>query len=191
MKLDMSKDEALSYTSVPWKPHLWAWLSIILALISIKLTFKNTSSKAEQKTMVACYQTCYTNSTEGSINKSIWKNQQSPTVFLYDFKNHKYWIAVRHYTCYKSTINNKLTFQKVLVFCDCKQSSSQVQLFCLALFCSASAQTVLTRMVGITEYKGHLKLKRLTTERHIKTTLLHPTYIIQATEFKNRDMTTI
>ena len=93
-----------------------------LALISIKLIFENISLKAEQKTMVARYQTCYTNSTEGSINKSIWKNQQSPTVFLYDFKNHKYWIAVRHYTCYKSTINNKLTFQKVLVFCDCKQS---------------------------------------------------------------------
>ena len=28
MKLDLCICEALSYTSVPWKPYLWAWLSI-------------------------------------------------------------------------------------------------------------------------------------------------------------------
>ena len=28
MKLDLCICEALSYTSVSWKPHLWAWLSI-------------------------------------------------------------------------------------------------------------------------------------------------------------------
>jgi len=28
MKLDFCICEALSYMSVPWKPYLWAWLSI-------------------------------------------------------------------------------------------------------------------------------------------------------------------
>ena len=37
--------------------------------------------------MVARYQTCYTNSTEGSIHESIWKNQQPFTVLLQDAKN--------------------------------------------------------------------------------------------------------
>ena len=60
-----------------------------LPLISIKPIFENISSKVEQKTMVACYQTWYTNSTKGSIHESIWKNQQPPTVFLHDAKNHK------------------------------------------------------------------------------------------------------
>ena len=55
-----------------------------LPLISIKLIFESISSKAEQKTTVARYQTYYTNSTEGSIHGSIWKNQQPPTVFLHD-----------------------------------------------------------------------------------------------------------
>ena len=59
MKLDLCICEALSYTLVPWKPYLWAWLSI-----SIKPIFETISSKAEQKTMVARYQTCYTNSTK-------------------------------------------------------------------------------------------------------------------------------
>ena len=73
--------------------------------------------------MVAYYQTYYTNSTEGSIHESIWKNQQPPTVFLHDAKNHRYWLAVRHYARYRSITNNKLTFfQKVLVFSDGKQS---------------------------------------------------------------------
>ena len=72
---------------------------------------------------VVCFQTCYTSSTEGTIRGSIWKNQQPPTVFLHDAKNHKYWTAVRHYAHYRSTTNNKLTFfQKVLVFSDGKQS---------------------------------------------------------------------
>ena len=67
--------------------------------------------------------TCYTNSAEGSIHGSIWKNQQLPTVFLQDAKNHKYWTAARHYAHYRSNTNNKLTFfQKVLVFSDGKQS---------------------------------------------------------------------
>ena len=54
--------------------------------------------------------------------------------------------------------------------------SSHDRLFCLAFFCSASTQTVLVRTVGTTEYKGHLNLKRSTAKRHIKTTLLRPTY---------------
>ena len=91
MKLDLCKYEALSYTLVPWK--LLCVRGYQLALISIKLIPENISSKAAQKTTVARYQTCYTNSTEGSIHESIWKNQQSPTVFLHDSKKYKYWIA--------------------------------------------------------------------------------------------------
>ena len=68
-------------------------------------------------------------------------------LFLHDAKNHKYWIAVRHHTCYRSTTNNsKLTFlQKILMV---SNPSSRVQLFCLAFFCSASTQTVLMCTVG-------------------------------------------
>ena len=98
--------------------------------------------------MVARYQTCYTNLTEGSIHESIWKNQQPPTVFLHDAKNHKYRIAVRHYAHYRSITNKLIFFQKVLVFYAIFQAKSD--LFCLVVFCSASAQTVLTQTVGIT-----------------------------------------
>ena len=60
---------------------------------------------AEQKTTVVCFQTCYTSLTEGTICGSIWKDQQPPTVFLHDTKNHKYWTAVRHYARYRSSRN--------------------------------------------------------------------------------------
>ena len=52
-----------------------------LPLISIILIIENISSKSEQKTTVARYQTHCTNSTEGSIHGSIWKNLQPLTVF--------------------------------------------------------------------------------------------------------------
>ena len=121
MKLDLCIYEAVSYMSVHGNDICGHGHQ--LALISIKLIFENISSTAEQKTTVACYQTCYNNSTEGSIHGSIRKNQQPPTVFLHDAKNHEYWIAVRHYARYRSTTNNKFTFfQKVLVFSDGKQS---------------------------------------------------------------------
>ena len=54
-------------------------------LFNYILIFENKSSKAEQKRTVARYKTCYTNSTEGIVHGSIWKNQQ-PTVFLHDAK---------------------------------------------------------------------------------------------------------
>ena len=44
-------------------------------------------SKAKQKTMFAHYKTCCTNSTEVTIHGSIWKQQQSPRVFLHYAKN--------------------------------------------------------------------------------------------------------
>jgi len=44
-------------------------------------------SKAEQKMTVVRYQSCYTNSTEGTICGSIWKHQQPATAFLHDPKN--------------------------------------------------------------------------------------------------------
>ena len=87
------------------------------------LIFENYLSKTEQKTTVARYQTCSINSTEGTIHGSIWNNQQPPTVFLHDAKNHKYWIEARHYARYRNPTNNKPTFfQKMLVFSDGKQS---------------------------------------------------------------------
>ena len=74
--------------------------------------------EAEEKMMTcARYQTCCTNSTEGAILRSIWKN---PTVFLHDVRNFKYWLVVRHNARCRSTTNNN--FQKVLVISDGKQS---------------------------------------------------------------------
>ena len=103
----------------------------------------------------------------------FWKNQQLPTVFLQDAKDHKYWTVVRHYTHYRRNTNNKLTFfQKVLVFSDGKQSFKP-----WPIVLSASTQTVLMCTVGTTEYKGHLNLKCSTTKRHIKTTLQRSTDI--------------
>ena len=102
------------------------------------LIFENRSSEAEQKTTVACYQTCYTNSTEGTVHGTtcIWKNQQplTCTVFLHDGKNR---VSARHYARYRSNTNNKLTFfQKVLVFSGDKQSSEPcpIVLFGILLF---------------------------------------------------------
>ena len=48
------------------------------------------SSNMEQKLMSVHYQVCYANSTEGTVHEIIWKNRQSPLVFLHDAKNHKY-----------------------------------------------------------------------------------------------------
>ena len=116
--------------------------------LPLKLIFENISLKAEQKTTVACYQTCYTNSTEGSIHGSFWKNQQSPKVFLHNAKNDNYWIAVSY-----RTNTNKLTFLHSLMV---SNPSSHVRLFCLAFLWSTLTQAVLTRTVDSTEYKGHL-----------------------------------
>ena len=88
--------------------------------LPLKLIFENISLKVEQKTTVACYQTCYTNSTEGTVHWSIWKNQQPPG--LLDAKNHTYWIATKHYARYRTNTNKLTFFQKVLVFSDGKQS---------------------------------------------------------------------
>ena len=57
-----------------------------LPLISITLIFENILSKEEQKITFAHYQTCYANSTEGTVHGSIRKNQLSPTIFLHDPK---------------------------------------------------------------------------------------------------------
>ena len=57
-----------------------------LPVKSIKPIFENISWKVEQKTTVDRYQTCYANSTKGSIHESIWKNQQPPTIFVQDAK---------------------------------------------------------------------------------------------------------
>ena len=123
-----------------WSLKLYIWyhgnyyvgMAISLPLIPIKLIFENILSKAEQKTTVARYQTCYMNSTEGTVHWSIWKNLQPPIVFLDDAKNHRYWIMMRHYACYGSNTNNKLTyFQKVLMV---SNPSSHVRLF---VWCSS------------------------------------------------------
>ena len=128
---------------------------------------------------VSCYQTCYTNSTEGSIHESIWKNQQPPTVFLQDAKNHKYWTAARHYAHYRSNTNNKLTFfQKVFVFSDAKQSFKP---WPIVLF------GILLLRLDTNSSHAHSRQALQST----KTTLLCPTYTLQAGEFFHQDLTTI
>ena len=82
-----------------WKQYSWVWLS------------------NSQKTTVACYQTCYTNSTVGSI---YWRTS---SLLQYSPK-----IAARHYACYTSNTNNKLAFfQNVLVFFDTVSFSKLLQ----------------------------------------------------------------
>ena len=76
-----------------------------LPQISIILIFGNISSKAERKKMFDHYQTCYRNSTGGTIHGSIWKNKQCPTVNPAWCQNLKYWVVVRHYAHYWSTTN--------------------------------------------------------------------------------------
>ena len=96
---------------------------------------ENMWSKAEEKTMFARNRTCCTNSTEGATHGSIWKNKQSPTVFLHDGRNFKYWLVVRHNARCRSTTTNKLTFfQKVLVFSDGKQPLDLIVSFGILLF---------------------------------------------------------
>ena len=60
-------------------------LSIADFVQSCETKVSKAWSKAEQMTMVVRYKTCYTNSTEGTVNGSIWKNQQPPTVILQYF----------------------------------------------------------------------------------------------------------
>ena len=64
---------------------------------------------------------------------------------------------------------------------------SHVWLFSLALFCSASAFS--RTWSAATEYKGHLQFKHSITERHIKTTLLYPTYSLKAAKLIHGDIT--
>ena len=90
---------------------------------------------------------------------------QPATVFLHDAKYHKYWIAMRYYTSYRSSTNSMLTFcQKVLVFLDGKQSFEP----CPIVLCGVSLQhkQFLCTQSAVTEHKGFLQLKCSTTERH-------------------------
>ena len=103
--------------------------------------------------IVVHFQNCYTNSTEETIHGSIWKNQQPATVFLHNDKNHKYWIVMRHYTCYRSFTNNKVTFfQKTFL-----QAMSDY----LASYSSVPPQHkhFSHAWLGVAEYKGHLLLR--------------------------------
>ena len=172
--------------------HLQAWLSITTR--SIKLIFQNITQNAEQKTAVVRFQTCYTSSTEGTILGSIWKNQQPPTVFLHDAKNHKYWTAVRHYACYRSSTNNRfIFFQKVLVFSNGKQSIEPCPIvqFGVLLF-RINTNSSNAHTVGSNRVQRSLAVERLsTTGRHIKTTLLCLTYSLKAEKPIHGDMTTI
>ena len=110
LKLDLCICEALSCTSVPWKPYLWAWLSI-----SIKPIFRRRRSRRQwllATKLATPIQLKYT-----------WKYLEEPAASYSILPRCQYWTAVRHYTRYISNSNNKLTFfQKVLVFSDSKQS---------------------------------------------------------------------
>ena len=61
MKFDLCICEALSYTY--GTNETICGRGYQLPIILFKLIYENISLKAEQKTTVACYQTCYTNST--------------------------------------------------------------------------------------------------------------------------------
>ena len=72
----------------------------------MKLEHLRIIVKGGEKSTFPCYQTCYTNLTEGTISGSVWKNQQSPAVFLHNAKMLQYWLVVRHYACLRSTPTN-------------------------------------------------------------------------------------
>ena len=86
---------------------------------------------------------------------------------------------MRHYARYRRTTNNKLTFfQKLLVFSDGKQAFK----FRL-VFYSASNSSVLRARSAILSIKVTCNNLTLgTAEQHMKTTLLCPTYSLQAVE---------
>ena len=91
---------------VAWKLHLWA-LPLMINKPTIKVEIQGNGCSLPN----LLYKFNWI------IVRSIWKNQQPPTVFLHDAKPQI--SVVRHYTGYRSTINSKLTFlQKVLIFCD-------------------------------------------------------------------------
>ena len=191
MKLDLCIDEALSCR---YHGNCICGHGYQLPLISIKLIFENISSKAEQKTMVARYQTCYTNSTEGIVYMEVSGRTSSLLQLVHDAKNHKYWTAVRHYTRYRiSNTNNKLTFfQKVLVFSDGEQSfkSCLIVLFgVLLLRLDTNSSHAHGRHYRV---QRSLEVEALNRLWHIRTTLQHPTYVqLQGAEFINQDITTI
>ena len=66
MKFDLCIYEALNYKYDTMETICGCGYE--LPLISFKLIFENSSSKAEQKTAVAHYQTFYTNSTEVTVH---------------------------------------------------------------------------------------------------------------------------
>ena len=61
-----------------------------LLLAAKMLLFETILSNVEQKLMFGHHQTCYARSTEGTVHGIIWKNQQSPSVFLHDANYHNY-----------------------------------------------------------------------------------------------------
>lgn len=151
---------------VPWKLHLWVWLSITININSLK----NISSENEQKTTFAHYQTLYTNSTEGTSYTCKYLEEPAAS---YTIPTWCRWRQDTTHTTEAQLTRSLPSFRKFWYSLMVGNSLSHFQLFCLMFFCSSSTQTVLTRTrtVGSTEYKDHLQLKHSTVEKHINTTL--------------------
>ena len=160
--------------------------TIFVGVASVKPIFENILSKSKQKSTVARYQTCYTNSTD-SVKVVYMKVSGRTSSIL--AKCQILDSGKTLHTLQEQHQQQAYLLPESFTILDSKQSFKLCPI--VAFFCSTSTQTVLTHMVGITEYKGQLNLKLSTAKRHIKTTLLHPTYSLLTAEFIHQDVITI
>ena len=112
---------------------------------------------------------------------------RTSSLLQYSCMTSKLLLVVRHYTCYRSTTNNKLSSRK---FWYSLMVSNP--LISVSVFWQSSVTLWHTQLSyawsALTQYKGHLQLKRSTAERHINITLLCPMYNLQAVELIHRSM---
>ena len=165
MKLDLCIYETLSYTSVPWKLHLWVWLSITTNTNYTNIWEYFVRGRAEDN-IWSLPNLLY----KFNWRYCTWKYLEKPAVSYSSLAwYHKYWIAVRHYACYRNTTNNKLTFlRKVLVFFDGKQSFEPCPIVLFGVLFRLDTSSSHTHGRHHRAYKGHFQLKHSTTERHIR-----------------------
>ena len=165
----MQRVNIKAWDIVPWKPYLWAWLlkfsqyyrrrrgrrrwllaTKLATLIQLMVVYMKICGRTSSLLQYSCKMPKIINI--GQRRDTTHATEATPATSLPSSR--KFW--------YSLTVSNPSSHDR------------------LAFFCYASTRTVLTRTVGITEYKGHLNLKRSTAKRHIKTTLLRPTYSLQA-----------
>ena len=164
-----------------WIPKLCAWYhgNYICRRVynyhqyQLYIYLRMFCQRRSRRHLLATKLAIYTNSTKG-----IYMEVSGRTSCC------KYWTAVRHYACYRSTTNKLTSFQKVLA----SNPLSHVQSF-FAFFCSASTQTVLTCMVGSYRIQRSLAVEALNYWMAYKATLLCLTYNLQAAELIHKNMT--